>query len=214
MAANEADRLFVPSREHLAWLAEAWKRNRHPRLAQLHSHVAKQLAAAEPIRELLRAGKRKQDLEGWWAVAQLGDPLDFPRLAAALRAGSQEQVGNKLKALVAREDPRLASYLLDVLEDPPYAGLSSRPLLSAILQALRLSGDRDLAERTSALDHRRGTKRLTATGGFVGLSDDEHDLVTGGDQGVEGGNREFGGSHEDHAHQRAASSWNFLSFLM
>ncbi len=167
MAANEADRLFVPSREHLAWLAEAWKRNRHPRLAQLHSHVAKQLAAAEPIRELLRAGKRKQDLEGWWAVAQLGDPLDFPRLAAALRAGSQEQVGNKLKALVAREDPRLASYLLDVLEDPPYAGLSSRPLLSAILQALRLSGDRDLAERTSALADRYLSIVNSSTGGWV-----------------------------------------------
>lgn len=167
MPANEAAPPFVPSREQLGVLAEAWRQSRHPRHAQLYSHVAKQLAAVEPIRELLRAGRRKQDLEAWWAVAALGDPLDFPRLAAALRGGTQEQVGNKLQALVARHDPRLATYLLDLLEDPPYAGLSSRPLLDAILQALRHVGDRGVAERTSALADRYLSIVNSSTGGWV-----------------------------------------------
>jgi hypothetical protein len=112
-------------------------------------------------------GRRKQDLEAWWAVAALNDPLDFPRLAAALRAGTQAEVTRKLETLVGREDPRLAASLVELLEDPPYAGLSSRPLIDSILEALRDSRARDQAKRISALADRYLSIVNSSTGGYI-----------------------------------------------
>jgi len=145
---------------------ELWRELRHPRLAELVDRIEEELLAAAP-RPALRASKARADLEAWQALEAAGDPLDFRRLAAAARGGSQLDVLRQVKALAARSDPRLARALLQLLERPPYAGVKSRPLLAEILAELAATRDRRAAVPAAELAARYLGVVLSGTGRWM-----------------------------------------------
>jgi uncharacterized protein (TIGR02996 family) len=142
---TEADFGSGEVRAVLARLLWAWTEQRHPRIADLVDRVAARALADQP-REELEASGRELALEAWRTIETAGDPLDFDRLGAALRGGSQHEVTAKVRALAARTDPRLGAALLALLAKPPFAGLQSRPMLEAILAALEETRDPRLVE--------------------------------------------------------------------
>ena len=148
----------------LAAAIAAWGELRHPRLADLVDRIEAQLLGAAPRRPL-RTSKRREDLAAWRTVEAARDPLDFRRLGAALGSGSQDDVRRQVDALAGWRDPRLGRALLALLAQPPYAGVKSRGMLSAILERLaetrdgRAAGPADeLADRYLGVVH-SGTGR-------------------------------------------------------
>lgn len=147
-------------------LIAAWQRSHHPRLAELAEVLDAKLLADAP-REPLKASKKKDDLAAWVTLEQSHDLLDFSRLAAAARGGTQEDVARQVGALAQWEDPRIGSAMLALLEKPPYAGVRSRELLQSILDTLEATRDARLAPRARDLAGRYLGIVNSGTGGWM-----------------------------------------------
>lgn len=128
--------------ELLPRLLKAWPRVRHPRLGDAIDGLTALLEARPP----LPATKKRADLDAWTKLEARGDVNDFPRLMAAARGGQQADVLRQAEALASRDDARFATGLLTLLEDPPYAGVASRPLLTALIKLLLATKDKRAAE--------------------------------------------------------------------
>jgi uncharacterized protein (TIGR02996 family) len=156
----------VPFDALLPDLVAAWRAHRQPEVADLVEGVTATLLADAP-RPALPATKRAADLAAWRELEARRDPLDFPRLMAAARGGSQEDVARQVTALRAWDHPGLAAGLLALLEQPPYAGLKSRPMLEVVHAALEVTGDVRLVGPARALAARYLAIVNSSTGGWI-----------------------------------------------
>jgi uncharacterized protein (TIGR02996 family) len=140
----------------------AWRRTRHPRWALLA-----EWASGEP-RPVVGAGKKKADLEAWTALEAKADPGDVPRLVEALKKMPSTRVAELVPRLALRDDPRLVTLLLAMLEAPPWRASSSVGGFRAIAAALGAS--RDVRARDGMADLARRYKTIieSAMGDDVG----------------------------------------------
>lgn len=150
----------------LVSLLQTWREHRQPDIADLAEAVTAALLAADP-RPALGASKRAADRSTWRAIAALQDPLDFPRLMAAARGGAQIDVNNQVQYLRAWQHPSFARGLLALLENPPYAGIKSRPMLEEIFDALADTRDVRLVKPARALAKRYLAIVNSSTGGWI-----------------------------------------------
>jgi len=149
-----------------ARLLVRWGATRHPRIGDLCERVVAVRLAEDP-RPPLAASKKRADLDAWNACDAKGDPLDFARLAAAARGGTQDDVNAHVAALAQRTDPAMAGAMLALLANPPYAGVKSRGMLEHILEAIATTRDRRAAEPARELGRRYLTIVNSGTGGWT-----------------------------------------------
>ena len=127
-----------------AVLNEAIKRyqkTKHPRWAQLAEWASNRLEAASP-RQVIGGSGKAVDTAGWFALELKNDVLDVPRLFAAFVKGVKSATGaERVQLLAKRNDPRVISGLLRVLEDPPWRAGTALPFFKACLEALVASKD-------------------------------------------------------------------------
>ena len=139
---------------------ELWRKLRHPRLADLVDRLEELLLAAAP-RPPLEDSPPGSELHGpheliespelvaWLKIEAACDPLDFRRLARALRGSD---LVYRVQVLSTRgADPRLARALLELIEElPEPRGELVTPIFEelAATRDLRAAGPADeLAER-------------------------------------------------------------------
>jgi hypothetical protein len=125
------------SSDLLTEAVKAWQRTRHPRWAALAEAAVK----AEPARELVGAGKKKADAAAWDALQEEGDALDLPRLVTALKSTTAAEAATRVKVLGKRNDPRLFTLLLGVLEAPPWRANVFKEFVTACLEVLEATKD-------------------------------------------------------------------------
>lgn len=147
-------------------LLDAWRARRAPEIADVAEAVTAALLLESP-RPALGASRKKADREAWRDVESSRDPLDSPRLIAAARGGTQDEVKAQVEALLTRDHPGLARGLLAILESPPYAGIKSRPLLEVILEGLRGTRDARCVAPARALAKRYLAIVNSSTGGWI-----------------------------------------------
>jgi uncharacterized protein (TIGR02996 family) len=152
--------------EALVAVIAAWRRTRHPRLGELAPFLAER-AAAEAPRPPLGASKKRADLDAWRAREAAHDPLDFDALMRAARGGAQADVIAHVEALAAWDDPRLVDGLFALLADPPYAGVKSREMLTAIFVALEGARDARAIKMARELAGRYLGIVSSSTGGWI-----------------------------------------------
>jgi uncharacterized protein (TIGR02996 family) len=104
-----------------AFLAQAWRERRSPRLAAL--------AALLELRSPSALGRRIREI-----VA--------PRVAITL---------DRVNELADVDDPLLATFVLDALESPPFTGPSARPLLETLVDTAARLADPRLVDRVDAI---------------------------------------------------------------
>ena len=101
----------------LEHLLDAWRGVRHPRLVALIERVEKQVE-----RRPLGQGTLKAMQARWLEIAAGADPLDLPRLLAALTTGRAQATLERLQALEQfPDDPRTALALAKLLAVRPFA---------------------------------------------------------------------------------------------
>lgn len=150
----------------LTSLLQTWRDKRQPDIAHLAEALTNSLLAGNP-RAALGASKKTADRAAWRAVESQYDPLDFPRLTAAARGGSQNDVHEQVQRLRAWNHPSFAQGLLTLLKNPPYAGIKSRPLLESIFEALEDTQDVRLVKPARALAKRYLSIVNSSTGGWI-----------------------------------------------
>lgn len=150
----------------LASLLETWRQHRQPEVADLAEAMTMALLAEAP-RSAIGATKKAGDRSLWREVANLQDPLDFPRLMQSARGGTQVDVKLQVQYLSAWNHPSMARGLLELLENPPYAGIKSRPMLEEIFEALQDTRDVRLVKPARALAKRYLAIVNSGTGGWI-----------------------------------------------
>ncbi len=100
---------------------------------------------------------------------------------------------DKLLIVPLGEDPAVGDHHADV-------GLNAAIALGKRPTAKGAGLRQRQAELLGSPGYRRGAQLAAAPGRLVGLSDDQHDLVAGVDERLEGRHREVRGAHEDHTH--------------
>lgn len=142
---------------------EGWRTTRAPRYAAL----VEALGAQQPERPLVGAGKRKADVEAWNALDDVGDPADLPRLIAALGAANSPVAAERITRLARRDDPRLVTGLLGLLEKPPYTGGTAKKFWQVLIAALVATRDPRAQEAMVSLSKRYQTINGTFMGEWV-----------------------------------------------
>lgn len=150
----------------LASLLETWREHRQPEIADLAEAVINSLLARHP-RPTIGATKKSADRTLWREVAAQRDPLDFPRLIASARGGAQIDVKLQVQFLSGWDHPGMGRGLLALLENPPYAGIKSRPMLEEIFEALEHTRDVRLVKPARTLAKRYLSIVNSSTGGWI-----------------------------------------------
>ncbi len=150
----------------LASLLETWREHRQPEIADLAEAVINSLLAGHP-RPDIGATKKSADRALWREVAAQRDPLDFPRLIASARGGTQVDVKLQVQFLSGWDHPGMGRGLLALLENPPYAGIKSRPMLEEIFEALERTRDVRLVKPARTLAKRYLSIVNSSTGGWI-----------------------------------------------
>lgn len=120
---------------------ERYRKTKHPRWAQLAEWASNRLEAAAPRRVIGGSGKAV-DTDGWFELEAKHDLLDVPRLFAAFVKGVKSAIGaERVKVLAKRNDPRVVSGVLLVLENPPWRAGTALPFFKACLEVLVASKD-------------------------------------------------------------------------
>lgn len=153
-------------KDTLLSLLETWREHRQPEVADLAEAIIAALLAKDPLPPI-GATKKAADRMTWREIAAQRDPLDFPRLMAAARGGSQLDVKLQVQYLSEWNHPGLARGLLELLENPPYAGVKSRPMLQDILEALENTHDVRLVKPARSLAKRYLSIVNSTTGGWI-----------------------------------------------
>lgn len=152
------------SEELLHEALAAWRKTRDPRWARV-ARVAAERALGEP-RPVVGGGRKKPDDTAWDALAAANDPLDLPRLVAALRATSASEAARRVEVLSRRDDPRLSDEILAIFEAPPWRANVYKEFVQAALKALAATAD----VRDALLDLSGRYKAIieTSVGDWVG----------------------------------------------
>jgi uncharacterized protein (TIGR02996 family) len=153
-------------KDTLLSLLETWREHRQPEVADLAEGIIAALLAKDP-RPPIGATKKAADRSAWREIAAQRDPLDFPRLVSSARGGSQIDVKLQVQYLSGWNHPGLARGLLELLENPPYAGIKSRPMLEEIFEALENSRDVRLVKPARTLAKRYLSIVNSSTGGWI-----------------------------------------------
>ncbi len=117
------------------------QKTKHPRWARLAEWASARLEASAP-RVLVGAGGKAADIEAWLALEEKHDPLDLPRLFAAIvPAVKSGPAAERVKLLSHWKDPRIVSGVLALLEKPGRSATTTLPYFKACIEALKSSGD-------------------------------------------------------------------------
>lgn len=119
----------------------AWRRTRHPRWGQLADWASARALAEAAERPVVGAGGKKADHAAWTELEAQGHALDLPRLVAALNGPKSPQAAERVAVLALRDDPRLVTLLLKLLEAPPFRAKTALPFFRGVAQALVDSKD-------------------------------------------------------------------------
>lgn len=119
----------------------AWRKTRHPRWGQLADWASARALAASPERPVVGASGKKADHEAWTKLEADGHALDLPRLVASLNGPKSPAAAERVAVLALRDDPRLVTLLMKVLEAPPFRAKTALPFFRAVCQALVDSRD-------------------------------------------------------------------------
>ncbi|MFO0599855.1 MAG: TIGR02996 domain-containing protein [Myxococcaceae bacterium] len=135
--------------KRLAACTKAWRQTGDRRFATFADWAtARALPEARP---LVGAGGKKADVEAWAALEAKGDVLDFPRLVAAIPlSGKSALAVERIHVLAKRNDPRLITALVRMLEAPPWRANSAMPFFRATCEVLGACPDRQV--RADLLD--------------------------------------------------------------
>lgn len=144
----------METREALSTSIDAWRKTKHPRWAQLAEWAAARALAGEPERPVVGAGGKKADAEAWDALLAKDDPLDLARLFAALGTAKSPVAAERVAAIARRDDPRVVSGLLALLERPPWRAKTAMGFFRAIVTALERSRDVRAREGLASLADR------------------------------------------------------------
>lgn len=130
--------------DDLKVLREATQRHqktKHPRWARLSEWASARLGANED-RPLVGAGGKNADTEAWLELEAKHDPLDLPRLFAAIvPAVKSGPALERVKRLAAWKDSRVVTGLLSLLEKPGRSATTTLPFFKGCIEALKSSGD-------------------------------------------------------------------------
>lgn len=141
---------MAKEKDLLAEATAAWRTSRHPRWAAIAAAAARAELAKHPERPVTGTGKKKADAAAWHALAEQNDPLDLPRLFAALRTTTAEEAAHRVKLLWKRNDPRIVDELLSVLEAPSWRANAFKKF---VLGAIEVFADaRDVRARDAMAD--------------------------------------------------------------
>ena len=149
----------------LAALLEAWREERHVRVADVIDHLSERISTA---RGPIEAKSVKARTAQWLEIAARKDPADVGRLLATKWPGKWKDAMPVIQALVAfPPDPRIAIALARVVEATPYDSWTSvafyRPLFACVHKAPDARAlpilERDL-EREKSSYWRRRTRPL------------------------------------------------------
>ncbi|MER2566842.1 MAG: TIGR02996 domain-containing protein [Myxococcaceae bacterium] len=117
------------------------QKTKHPRWARLAEWATARLQASEN-RPLVGAGGKGADTEAWLELEAQHDPLDLPRLFAAIvPAVKSGPAAERVKLLSAWKDPRVVTGVLSLLEKPGRSATTTLPFFKACIEALKSSGD-------------------------------------------------------------------------
>ncbi len=141
-------------------LLDAWRAVPDPRLADVLDAVS-----ARIDRPALVAPTQKKLVEAFGALVAAGDPLDQPRLAAAIGGTRSQPMVEQLDLLLARwpADPRFSAPFLALLRRPPFVGSATQSAWRRLFKVLQTYGDVRLEEWLPALDF---DQILARDGGF------------------------------------------------
>ena len=117
---------------------------------------------------MVGAGRKKADSAAWTALEEKKELLDLPRLMAALRTTSAAEAAQRDKVLGKRDDPRLFSELLGLLEDPPWRANVFKDFVRAAIDVLHQTGDVRVREAWLDLAPRYKSIIETSVGDWVG----------------------------------------------
>ena len=153
----------VPPEHPWQQAIEGWRRTRSPRYAA----IVDALSAREAERPIVGASRRKADAEAWDALEAKGDPADLPRLIAAVGGTQSPAAIGRIERLVRRDDPRLVTGLLGMIEKPPYTGGSSKKFWQTVIATLAASNDVRAHDAMLALSKRYETINGTFMGEWI-----------------------------------------------
>lgn len=130
-------------------LLEAWRETRDPRIADALDAVS-----ARIDRPALTAPTQKKLVEAFAALVAAGDPLDQPRLAAAIGGTRSQPMVEQLDLLLAQwpADPRFSVPFLALLRRPPFVGSATQSAWRRLFKVLQAYGDARVEEWLPALD--------------------------------------------------------------
>ncbi len=115
-AAQRAVRKPQGNEEALRLVLEAWREVPHPRLVALVERLDNTLKRRPLGQASLKAMNAR-----WLEVAKARDPIDVPRLLAALTTGRAQATLGRLRELAQfPNDPRTAMALASLLAEPPF----------------------------------------------------------------------------------------------
>lgn len=122
----------------VAPLLAAWRATPDPRLADALDAVS-----ARIDRPALAAPTQKKLVEAFTAVVAAKDPLDQPRLAAAIGGTRSQQMVEQLDLLLAEwpPDPRFSRPFLALLQRPPFVGSATQSAWRRLFKVLQTYGD-------------------------------------------------------------------------
>lgn len=130
------------------------QKTKHPRWARLAEWASARLEVSAP-RALVGAGGKAADTQAWLALEEKREPLDLPRLFAAIvPAVKSGPAAERVTLLSAWKDPRVVSGMLALLEKPGRSATTTLPFFKACIEALERSGDVRAREGLTSLSKR------------------------------------------------------------
>lgn len=143
-----------------------WRATKHPRFAAI-AEWATARALGPAGRPVIGASGKKADQVAWLELLEKGDVLDVPRLLAAIRTGKSATAIERLTLLARRDDPRVVTGVLAMLEAPPFRAQTALPFFRACAKVLAESGDRRVRGALEDLSHRYKGILETSVGDLV-----------------------------------------------
>ncbi len=135
----------------LVALVDAWRANRHPRIAELIAALGKRV-----VRPALPTKPAPKALAAWLDCLHAGDPVDADRLIAALRIGAAKHIVERLESLVEMPaHPQFADAAIAILEERPFTSQSTRKLYAAAIAALAAQNDPRTRARLEDIEQHR-----------------------------------------------------------
>lgn len=119
----------------------AWRKTKHPRLAAVADWATARALEGEAARKALPTTTKKSDVEAWQNAFEDRDELDLPRLLAAVPTGRSQVSTERVKVLATADDPRVVTWVLRMLEAPPFRAGTAQPFFRACCALLTESND-------------------------------------------------------------------------